>query len=68
MKHFDQKKMKFPSMDDNLPELLFLIGPRSWLLFNFLCPNSTSEWLQLPTQYWPLMKDLRKINNIVLNV
>ena len=62
------EKPKFPLMDDNIPELLCLIGPCSLLLFNLLCPNSRHEWMQLPTQYWPLMEDFRTIKNFVLNV
>jgi len=65
---FQQEKPRFPILDDGVPELPSLIGPRSWLLFHLLSPKSRHEWLQLPPNYWELMEDLKKMNDFVLNV
>lgn len=68
--HLQPSKPKIPVFsDDNIPNLVSLIGARSWLLFNLLkLDNSQLDWLQVPVKYWDKMESYKKIEKFVVNL
>lgn len=56
---FSLGKPKFPPLQDQLPILPSLIGPRSWLLFSLLGLDGPQEWLQIPVGYWNKFAEYR---------
>ena len=65
--HFEPRKPKFPTIIQNdLPFLPHLLGPRSWLLFSFF--PGMHDWLQIPPQYWNLITEYRIIRDFCLKL
>ncbi len=60
---FTPTKPKMPEFDSTcIPNLIDLIGPRSWLIFNLLrCSNKQIEWMQFPSMDWELFEDYRDL-------
>jgi hypothetical protein len=67
-REFPPGKPTFPDIrigTGNCSSLIDLVGPKSWLLFHLLGMNHDQEWLQLPVEYWTLMKDYKNLRDFV---